>query len=1257
MPPSASTLLHRLRRRLPAFSEPPPGGGSRVFRRIVFLGMGAVLLSVTGLSWLVLHWRGDRGRPPAGRLYLLGDFPGSAPVLRLRPAPGPKGPREGACFTVESRLAPARAAKQRVCSGGRTVVWVGDARVEVMVNGAGLPAVSLAGARFRDKDWIGSGAGGPAAPRFPLRGYGTPSRAAQVVSCPASVRGPAACIEVHDRLGRLAVGRRDGAAQGDPRLAPGGPRPLYPGDELWLGLVAYTVGVQQDGGRSVLELERRLAGTAGSAGSLVGHGGDRRWLGRLWPIEPPDPAAPAATSYDVYPMRERFSPGNLSTRRTNFEIEDRVQRLVDGEWLCLEMEDGVPRIRWRPLDAPGCGASGGRAATAHTQEEEDDYRLGRYGGGGLVPRLVEAAGAGLALREFLEAPSALPLAFDWVLRADTAAGPQPWPTALWGVRFGAVQLGRGGSGGGSAGSAPPVVALRASTARDRVELLENGLRRATFYLPVADSGGASRPGAVCLATGGDLLAGGDGTHHPLGTVFLGGGAQNVRWSPNAGLPCGGCRLEVQGAGGGLRFTPAGCRDTAPVTLAEGAEYPLPGGLSLRYTPRSAPAWVAMTDPATGRRHLAREFVDEGGMAPLLGQAGGSHGIEAAVHGMADTASAEGRALELTIDGDLQLQAAEIVRQAIADAGSNRPGEGRLSAVVLDARTGEVLAATSTRRSARPAPGRPTAWDAATGHAGADNDAFLRDRPIGSTMKVVGAYVLANNGFAGPSLPPPGTDAPEAVLKDGGHGLTLARAFASRHPKRATEAPRQCSAGGGAHTVPVDDRAFTDSLFVDRFGRSCNTFFIVNGFRHASAPAAQVAGTPGANTVALSVDASRGLTLRVPQRAPLASRLRAGLLDDAARGDSSAPLSIYGALVRLGFQPHPGRGWRGEAAGWMEVEEGGTRGRVGLDRSWFAAAGGGPSLRPGEDFLYPTLPSPGRLGDADSTARPMEWYDGTPVRVVRDERADGDWPDAQYAMLMIGQSAITSSALSVAALYGPAARADGRAVAPCLFRVWCRDPRESPVVLNPNGRGAAVFNQALLRVVQAGTATTVLSAQGFPMDGGWGGKSGTYNLDVKVWPAGLGSAEEWDALAAFACGVQGAAFPTALPGRLTGTYAVLADPVRRLHAAGAGAAAGATACENRKLHPGGIHHYGAGPLRALLDEVDGRVSEFAGEKKRLATYHAMVLVALPQRGGLPRARSAAEGIVVAVIEDDELDIAKIIAGRLASAAERWAAVRR
>jgi cell division protein FtsI/penicillin-binding protein 2 len=1263
-------------------------------RRLAFLWFGAVLLGSLGLYWLYGSWAGHAGRSPSD-LYVPGDFGTRDPLLRLVRVPAVPGAERRACFAIE-RLRQA-AAPDTVCSGdGAELVWVGRGALSVRVGEDGTPGASLAGARFTVDDWIGSGADPEqeASPRFPLRGYGIAFQAARVVACPASgAGGGVACIRVHDRLGRLALARAAGGSPaGDTRLAYDSTYEIRSGDEVWLGLVPFqaTVRPRAKGAAPWLGLVRldHLRPGAGdtTTGVFLHRGGDRRWLGRLWPVDPPEAEAAQPDTVFVQPLAVRYTPGHLSRQRTNYELEDVVQRLVDGEWLCLDQLDGTPRLVWRPLDLPGCEGAAG--TVAYTDAAAEDYRIGRDPRL-LGSRLVEQSNRLLAKREYLQDPSLLPLAFEWGLhRPDSATAEEPVPLRLWGVRFGATRL---RSGADTTAPVAPALTLRTSTARHLIQLFSADTLLADLYLPpgVRVTGGGVPGGSVCLergtpGSGAVALDAADGGHHPLGHLSVAGRPARLHWMP-AGSRCGGCQLGVAaGAGdttlavqtltecpgirGGAGPAPTRMRLRSGEELAWNA-----GEVRLRYVRRGDPPWIALTDPVTRERRFAQEFYGPGGLEPVIGNAAGTRGVEASLRAFVrDGGSA--RALELSLDGDLQLAAARIVDQIARlkiDSASVPPSlerEAQVSAVVLDAWTGEVLAAVNWSRAGaralRASP--PNAWELGSGQATAvPNAAFAREEAVGSVFKIAAAYALANTGMVVGRPVGPHSEAWREVDPGGHAGGALYLATASPRGQQRGPTPRQCSTG--PHLLPASDSGFTTGTFVQRFARSCNTFFVMTGLRLAShtpahlRPTTSGAAHPSADTLLVRNAADQKLTLVLSAAPTLADRIRDGLEGDARAGPTAAPHSIYGVLFRAGFHPQPAP-QVDVPAGEYGFVHAGRDVRVPLSTGWFdAPAFMAPTLEPGAAFSYPSLPSAGRLDERAVLGRSaVERYGGAVWAVTRPQ-GEGR-PETGFAQLMIGQS-LQASALGMAVLYAPAARRDGRAVRPCLFRAACGDSsRTGPVVLDVTPRGQAwVVNEALRAVVtDSGTAAGKLHRAG--LDGlfrQWGGKTGTYQRVVTAWPDFLGSERAWEDLVARACGVTGVAAPDVgqLARALARTSPPLADAVLHLAADTPGAALGAVACEARvrPLVPGGIHNYRLTRATRALDEAAVRVR---GLQRRDSTidFHAFALVSPPARGGWPARGGAAEaeGLVVVVLVDHRADIAVEIGGRMAAAAERWAA---
>lgn len=1250
---------------------------NKILRRWVLFGAPVAILVTGGLFPLGRTWAGDAGAPTTGRLYVLGEFGGSGPLLRLERAPGAE------CYTVLR----GRSRAGLLCGRSTVRVWVDDALLELSGGARGVPHVSVAGARLAPDAVIGSGADAfdRGAPRVPLRGYGIPYRAATVsTGCagPDTVgRGAVvACIRVHDGLGRLAIARSGPAIRNDdPSLREGRDYPLYRGDHLWLGMVPYAADTATVGGTPGLALVRvGRAVPDEAAPGQTGKGGDRRWLGRLWPVDIPDAADSVPSVFEVFPSRQRYFRGHLSRQRTNYESEDLLQRLVDGQWLCLDGVGGEsPRVEWRPLERPGCLVPA--AGFLPTREQVRDYRRARSGLLVVqIRRFLSATNEQLAAGDFLDAPSALPLAFAWELRRSDPARAgyrglspvQPYPRHLWGVRFGSTLRTMRRR---AAGVPLPDLYLRTGTATHLVEVAVPGRKPFTLYLTGGVAGDTSAAGGeICLnpaASPGQVLP---GSHHPLGAVLIGRDAATVgAWSGARGSPCGGCTLTVKArrdGRSGFRVAREGnCETlaggTPPGVLQHGDSLVWNRGSAvLRFLRRGEHAWVARADARDGERYYAHEFYQTGGLVPLLGDPAGISGVEAAVREFADEAtdSLLSQSAELTVDGDLQIEAASAVARIAAKYGveSARGEPARITAVVLDAGTGEVLAAVNhfgAPADGGPAEQRPTAWDLGASRAHPwQNTAFLRRGAIGSAMKIVGAYALANHGLR-PGPASPSRLVFEPHLSEGsrsGPGMRLARSETDAAP-----ALRLCL---NSHGLPVGDDAFTADVLVERFAKSCNNFFVLTGFRHASAPSAVLVGPHrGGAQVA---DSGLGMSVRPPtivQRAdePLADRIRQGLAADAA-APGNPPRSIYGLWFRLGFQPTPVRGpLRAPTATYGFVDDG-RRVEVPLGGAWFAPRPGSPApaLEPERDFAYPFVPSPGRLTEDRRTAAPVEeFYDDRrePVRTMHDDSIGR--ADVQYAQLLIGQGEAGVSALGLALMYAPAARRDGRVVRPCVFRAACSGA-DGPPVFDPRAAGAATLERALQRVVEPGgtAANAWRRAGGAGLRERWGGKTGTYQMERFTLPGDV--AEELAALTEHACGVIGTG-PSPRTGALAEYVGAGWDKAAtRVARAGWGAGRGAWACEEGMVpfNPGGIHGFARGGEPALLDSLHQRVRDRQGRSRPLVTdYHAFVVLSTPGHGGAPARAGGAEGIVIAVLVDDQSDIAVQIGAALAQLVERWA----
>ncbi len=1393
----------------------PTGARNWGLRRTAFLLAALAGLCLTGLTLLLLRWAGDRGAPPVARLYLPGEWDTQSSVLlSLERQPFAAPARD--CYRVLGRDGDEPAT---VCAGRPLRVHVGDALVDISIGARGVPRVSLAGQRLRTGDWLGSLADPDARPRprFPLRAYGVPGLAARVVACSSeeATQEPAAesasiCLEVHDRLGRLAVARPafDETTAGEPGDLPsaldnplhtGQVYRLFDGDEVWLGLTPFRLsaelpaqpGTEEDPDRrptwTLARVDRARADPATRTGT--GRGGDRRWLGRLWTQEAPDPAPAPQQRYSVHPLHQRYTPHNLSRQRVNFEGEDALQRLIDGGWLCLDASDtAAPRLAWRPLDAPGCAASEEALLEATSSGEPpstpDDelrrlYYQTRHGSlAFLSAGLLAATEAALADGRYLRDPTVLPLAFDWHLQwQGDGEIPQPVPSALWGVRFGTTrQVHRQDAG---TPSRLPDVLPRSTTSRHVLQLWQGDELVSTLALARSSEAGQNdapitgsslvchgqpegeswqrlrTPGHEYLLLGAVTLPSEAG-NSAAGNSAAGKGIDGGWWSASAQAGCTGCALRFASTVDGLTLEatgtcpdlPGAAHETTGSTLGEDTEFSLPPW-RLTVVDRGEP-WLARTDPADGGRRFAREFSDAGGLEPLLGGETALAGVEAAVRewrydggGIAQRRRAqndkqEREAFELTVDADLQLAAAAIVERharEVVEASEGTP----VTAVILDADDGAVLAAVNWSPESSGSGTRPrvSAWELGSGQVEATaNLAFLRRGAAGSTLKVAGGYALINSGGllggatrAG-AVPPPRFDLgvietrDERAQRTGKGGQVWLQRPGEERPRR----PPRCSTG--PHLLPAGDAGFTSCTFVRRFAESCNSFFLLSALRHLDATPASLHELRAYDPASTGVDADAlrllrsgrdGVTLLLPGSALaergrrtqpttgeiLAQRLQHGLAVDfasdsaatAGEAEPAPPRSLYGVLLAAGFQPQP-RPFPPAGRAPAELRFGDDI-AVSLEHRWFqpSALQGPlrerrrtsiPALLPGRDFAYPGVPSPGRLDPRTrrgSGAAAEEFYDGEPVQVRRS--VDDGRLELQVAMMAIGQSSVQTSTLGLAALFAPAARLDGRGVAPCLFRAGCGEARAGRVVLGEDG--ADLLRAGLRRVLEAPRGTERGGTAYFPLQRtglgdlaarGWGGKTGTYEVERASWPEALIARRDWQRLVARLCGVEGvpAPGPSARPAAWSGSRRALLSDLETLRQAAPGAGLGSRTCEDpdQPLHPAGIQGYqrynqdasSAEPSPpARLDRAAGLLRQLLSDDRETLTYHAFVIAALPPggeavcsaRGIEPAAVSSARGLVVAVLVDDETPkesgIAVRIGGELADAVERWATSRR
>ena len=1241
---------------------------------------GLVLTLGLGGGYMVMFgWRGTDGDPTTTQLYLPLLAASDRALVIGKPTPG-----RPLCYdvhvpgeaTIAQELCYEKTLRRRLRDG---VV------IQLSVGSSGAPAASIVGGEFQLGEWIGSNASLTSNnPRIPLRSYGSPDKAAQVVPCTQQILATVTtdsiwCIRVVERLGRLAIGNEQGIVR---RLVAGNTYALQSNETFWIGLTPYEVHAAPQTGISPPALQLAIRSRPAEHGA----DGDRRWLGRLTSVDLVDVErarkhGAMAKPFAVYPMRIRYTANHLSRQRTDLEAEDVVQRLIDAELLCLNMPD--LKVAWRSIANPGC--SDPRAPDPSTAKQlEADYDLARIGFlSPLVSRLISRTNASLASLGFLRDPSVLTLDFDWGMQElpfvkGTRVGEgsfQPTPRELWGVHHGTTQISL---------QLPlrqhtsQAVSLSKSTSVFVADLMQNGRKLGEFAtLSAQGKPVGTTVGSVCVGGG---VAGGESL---VGrTAFLGvaGVLPNgsITWAANETAGCtSGCRVELLAndttaralrfdIGTGCRTLPRKLGATGQADIVEAGDVIAigVGNMTLQFRSRGvrpAVAWKTVEDQSW---IVSREFLDSANVGPLLGLPAAQSGVLAAIndHRFETVEADSSTSYELTIDGDLQKALVQIVREEISIKshvfGGVTPKDARLSAVVMDGRSGAVLASISTGGDAALpafAQSMPTAWELASEQArGSENTAFVRRGPIGSTMKVATLYALSNDPTIGHGpMGGPGT----VVEAGGGNGRGGGEIVLASSDRNRPRSVRRCL---GRHYLPRTSTAITRELIAENFAKSCNGFFSMTGIMYASGRPASLSAAPNGNdSLAITIEEKRdSVIFSVSDRLAIGNRIRRGLAADVEAGNENVPHSLFGVLLRLGFGPMVDRApgtavTRVRAAHRYAFEYDAKQFETLLHDDWFSSRGKGPALLAGRDFNYPTVPSPGRF---DVGTGFPEYADGLAIPTPGQATT---FPPVELAQLLIGQGEVEVSALGLAGMYSPMARVDGRMVKPCLFVLSCNVAIGARVVADASTLtlDAPVSSTALREVLRRGTASNAAAAAKAQLQS-WGGKTGTYNRVRMSWPAAFGNETSWEKLVAHACGVQLLTMPDVrvLQRHLLTANTVHAAYVQTLLASPPGAATGARACVSaRTLNPSGIHHNVEADRAILLDNL----AEWLDARKTTTEVknHAIVLLSLPRRGITEPAGSRSEGIIIAVLEDADADIAKSVGIRMAVVLEQWARVRR
>lgn len=871
---------------------------------------------------------------------------------------------------------------------------------------------------------------------------------------------------------------------------------------------------------------------------------------------------------------------NMAAMRVEYEQEEKLQAFIDEELLCLAASGRS--LVWNLETGKGCDGSDIPAPPAALWREAE---LSAYQPG--VRRILDGATESLAgLPERTPDPAGMVFVFDWGFEQDAIGALVRVPTRLLGVRPGSTRNGPpdpieaiGGDDAcavaRSGRGRPPIDALHGSTSAF-LEVVEDGaLARGTVLLLPGSRREVNGPlGSVCAWTGAkppagvgklDPSASGKVRALPeaysLGTLHVrkdakGGVVAYGGPAPEADLPDGAdgaCATVFRGASGWTVVTDGDPNQVRiGETLAEGGNIPLVDGARVRIGPATDPVELVF-HASTTPDHLAFDAVTVGHVersypfgslaSPVVGYgplAGGIEGAgtndlwDAAEKGWAkdacDKDAGEG-GIELTLRGDLQrIVASELAAIGTACAAgdprcSPKGDAVRASAVLLDANSGAVLAVGNwpafDPRDAEVVEGLRRQLRLA-GPSGSiqvpelENEAFLRSKNAGSAYKLGTSYVLARTGRLGPSTATPAAFActrftwyaPRAGVDEAGPPL-LAPGFT---PDGARSQP--C----GHSAVVLSDAT---AGYHDAFRKSINLYF-------GLAPFAVLETSGIAYAAPKHVSA-----LKDPLENPLGRKPGLWSWDHEGRADLGLVLdrdfdvtrdlgvnnAFLDMLIATGHRFHYPK--VGGGVVYTQRDAGvGDRTYPTAQNPWL------PGLRVGGGFRYPSLVGP----EAYAVEGVPGWSERDLVLRVMDGAASrsvafkvGTSSIREYSRLGYGMGGVEASALSLAVLASPMARADGSVVAPDLI--------VAPAQATPGrlvtkglleGDGRPEIERAMRAVVNEPGST----AHGFfPEDvaARIGGKTGTFEIARMTSDLKFTDAKSWasiETVVRYACDVRG-----------------------------------------------------------------------------------------------------------------------------------------
>lgn len=653
--------------------------------------------------------------------------------------------------------------------------------------------------------------------------------------------------------------------------------------------------------------------------------------------------------------------------------------------------------------------------------------------------------------------------------------------------------------------------------------------------------------------------------------------------------------------------------------------------------------VAIT--VRGKRWYSDDLYARSGLQDLIGNALGLTGIEAAL--LNTKVDALPQHLRLTISAALQREAYRSVAATMNASAAAVRESPVVSAVILDAHNGEVLSVVDWKEpKAQGLVNRvPSAWDLATRQVrDLGSVALMRNGHIGSAAKVLGLYALANNAGSWTSGGPTGAALGRPPISFG-------------HSDTGGQSTPINTLGTCTEFWPLSATLYSLDQVTANTAQSCNPFFIALAFRFLSWPPTPLRTHFGADAMQGAITdltlerisararptarqrrvpaAMPGFLLNMPDSNWAYEAVASGLAHDS--DPDSIPRTAVGLLLRAGWKPLPEANARARAAArsasWFEMLSRGNLIRVPLVDDWFDAHGG-PRLVGGRDFTYPGVLAPGAVLIADDTTASLERFGGdradTAIFTPRSKRRDA----RDFAQVFIGQGSFEASALALAVLYAPLARADGRVPSPCLILVACHPIETARRFLDPSQR--RIVMTPLRAVLEHGSAAKDARQL---VASGWVGKTGTFVIDTIVWSSDRLAGMSWEDFIRRACGVTD--MPVTREEMPEWTRRAHADDaIREIVTSPPGLAGGAHACDTRTppTNPGGIQSVRSNHYARELDRIVAARPQDARTKP--ITHYAMAIVR--------------DSVAIALIYDGQSGIRLRVqlAARLAAVYDAW-----